>query len=163
MTTLTWTDDLALGQPRMDATHVEFVDLLATLEAALDTAPEAPAAVAPALAALVAHTDAHFAQEDRWMTALGFAPQNCHAFQHQSVLNVMREVQRLHATEGDVALVQRMAGELAVWFPQHAQMMDATLAETMTLRGYDPETGAMTNPPAPEAEAITGCGGSSCG
>ncbi|MCP5287031.1 MAG: hemerythrin domain-containing protein [Burkholderiaceae bacterium] len=158
MSTLTWTDDLALGQPRMDATHVEFVDLLASLEAAIAT----PDAVAPALAALVDHTDAHFAQEDRWMTALGFAPQNCHSFQHQAVLNVMREVQRLHAAEGDVALVQRMAGELAVWFPQHAQMMDAALAETMTLRGYDAETGAMANPPAPEAEAITGCGGSSC-
>lgn len=158
MTTLTWTDDLALGQPRMDATHVEFVDLLAALETAL----QAPDTVAAALDALVAHTDAHFAQEDRWMAALGFAPQNCHAFQHQSVMNVLREVQRLHAAEGDVALVQRLAGELAVWFPQHAQMMDAALAETMAQRGYDPETGAMTNPPAPEAEAVTGCGSSRC-
>ena len=32
MTTLTWTDDLALGQPRMDATHVAFVERLAALE-----------------------------------------------------------------------------------------------------------------------------------
>ncbi len=159
MSTLTWTDDLALGQPRMDATHVEFVDLLAALQAALADAD----GVGAALAALVAHTEAHFAQEDRWMAALGFAAQNCHALQHQGVLNVLREVQRLHAAEADMALVQRLADELGAWFPQHAQMMDAALAETMAARGYDPETGAMAHPPAPEAAAITGCGSRACG
>lgn len=158
MSTLTWTDDLALGQPRMDATHVEFVDLLAALQAALGAGD----GVAPALAALVDHTDAHFAQEDRWMAALGFAAQNCHTGQHQGVMKVLREVQRLHAAEADVALVQRLADELGTWFPQHAQMMDAALAETMAARGYDPQTGAMTNPPPREAEAVTGCGSSRC-
>lgn len=158
MSLLTWNDALALGQPRMDATHVEFVDLLNALQAA--TAE--PDTVAAALAALVGHTEAHFAQEDAWMGALGFAAENCHAFQHQAVLNVLREVQRLHAAEGDLALVQRLAGELAQWFPHHAQMMDAALADTMAARGFDPETGAVANPPAPEAELITGCGGSSC-
>lgn len=156
---LTWNDTLALGQPRMDATHVEFVEHLNALEAAASGHGD----VAAALAALTEHTDLHFAQEDRWMATLGFAPQNCHAFQHQAVMNVLREVQRLYAAEASVALVQRLAAELAQWFPQHAQMMDAALAETMAARGYDPETGALADPPAPEAELITGCGGGSCG
>lgn len=158
MTTLTWTDDLALGQPRMDATHVAFVERLAALEHALEN----PETVASALVALVDHTEEHFAQEEGWMAALGFAPQNCHAFQHQAVLNVLREVQRQHATQADDAVVRQLVDELAVWFPQHAQMMDAALAETMALRGYDAETGAMIRPPAPQAELITGCGNSSC-
>lgn len=158
MTTLTWTDDLALGQPHMDATHVEFVDRLAALQGALSVGD----GVAPALAALVDHTDAHFAQEDRWMAALGFAARNCHALQHQGVMKVLREVQRLHAAEADVALVQRLADELGTWFPQHAQMMDAALAETMAARGYDPDTGAVADPPPPETPAITGCGSRSC-
>ena len=158
MTTLTWTDDLALGQPHMDATHVGFVERLAALGRAQDT----PAAVAPALAALVDHTADHFAQEERWMAALGFAPQNCHAFQHQAVLNVLREVQRQHATQANDAVVRQLVDELALWFPQHAQMMDAALAETMAIRGFDAETGAMSRPPAPQAELITGCGNSSC-
>lgn len=33
MPTLTWTDDLALAHPQMDATHEEFVDLLGAAEA----------------------------------------------------------------------------------------------------------------------------------
>lgn len=157
MALLSWNEGLRLGQPQMDTTHVEFVDLLVAFELALEGGD--PGA---ALAALTEHTVAHFAQEERWMAALGFAPQNCHAFQHLSVLNVLREVQRLHAEAPDPALLQRLATELAQWFPAHAQSMDAALALTMTERGYDPLTGALARPPAPEAEPITGCGSASC-
>ena len=157
MALLTWTDGLALGQPRMDATHVEFVDLLADLELALERDDGLAA-----LATLTEHTVEHFAQEERWMAALGFAPQNCHAFQHQGVLKVLQEVQRLQAESPDRAMLQRLATELAQWFPVHAQTMDSALALTMAERGYDPETGALARPPAPEAEPITGCGSASC-
>ncbi|MBA4178524.1 MAG: hypothetical protein C0505_18485 [Leptothrix sp. (in: Bacteria)] len=47
MAALTWSDGLALQQPRMDRTHREFVDLLAAVEARRD-APAA--ALVPALA-----------------------------------------------------------------------------------------------------------------
>ncbi len=158
MALLTWNDGLCLGQPCMDGTHVEFVALLGAFEQSLERGD--PAA---ALEALTEHTVGHFGQEERWMAALGFAPQNCHAFQHLSVLNVLREVQRLHAEAPDPAMLQRLATELAQWFPQHAQSMDAALAQTMAERGYDPETGTIARPPEPEAAPITGCGGSSCG
>jgi hypothetical protein len=42
-------------------------------------------------------------------------------------------------------------------------MRDAALAMTMAERGFDPETGSLAQPPAPDAVAITGCGGASCG
>lgn len=51
---------------------------------------------------------------------------------------------------------------LAQWFPEHAQGMDCALAETMKFCGFDPETGTMTGPPAPEPPAITNGGGVSC-
>jgi hemerythrin-like metal-binding protein len=159
MSTLAWSAELALDQPRMDATHQEFVDLLAELEATLDGDR---AEVDAALASLVDHTVGHFDQEEVWMGALGFATENCHAFQHQAVLNVLREVQRLHAAEGDRDLVRRLAGELAQWFPAHAQMMDAALAQTMAERGFDPETGQVAVPAPADAQPITGCGGASC-
>ncbi|GAB4114191.1 MAG: hypothetical protein Fur0014_16880 [Rubrivivax sp.] len=137
MALLTWSESLALGHAQMDATHVEFVDRLAALEAAL-----AGGDATDALAALVAHTEAHFAQEDRWMAALGFGADTCHAFQHRSVLNVLREVQRLHAEKPDLALLQRLARELAQWFPVHARTMDAGLAATMAERGFEPAPAA---------------------
>lgn len=159
MTTLLWNDALALGQPRMDTTHREFVDLVAAVEAALEASP---ATLDATLDALVTHTEAHFAQEERWMAAIGFSPENCHAFQHAHVLQVLREVTRLYRTEGDIALVRQLVGELAKWFPVHAQAMDAALAEIMAERGYDPETGEQRRPVAADAAPITGCGSASC-
>ena len=61
MPTLTWSDELSLGVAAMDATHVEFVDLLAQTEAASD------ADLLDHWARLVEHTDSHFANEDRYL------------------------------------------------------------------------------------------------
>jgi hemerythrin len=159
MSTLAWTDSLALNQPRMDTTHREFVELLATVERALDDHPDGLAAD---YQALVEHTVEHFAQEERWMASIGFAPENCHATQHKHVLDVLREVKGVIGSTGDAQILRRLVAELANWFTAHAQMMDAALAETMAACGYDPETGTVARPPAPQAEPITGCGGSSC-
>lgn len=160
MTTLAWSPALALDHPQMDATHEEFVDLLAAADAALSGAD------APLLAAfdtLVAHTEQHFAQEDRWMAATGFAPGNCHAFQHQAVLQVMQECARRAREANDFEPLRLAVGELAIWFPQHAQSMDAALAGHMASLGFDTATGRCRDDAPALAEAITGCGGSRCG
>ena len=94
------------------------------------------------------------------MARIGFAQQNCHGFQHQNVLEVVREVQRRLRADGDRAFVRELVPGLAQWFPMHAQTMDAALAQTMAERGFDPETGEVERPI--EAEPITGCGGASC-
>ena len=160
MAAITWTETLALQQPRMDTTHREFVDLLNVLEQALEGPVDALRA---ALDRFTDHTVEHFAQEDAWMAQLGFAAENCHGFQHQSVLQVVQEVQRrLHADENDVALVRDLVPGLAQWFPIHAQSMDAALAMTMQEHGFDPETGAFARVVDASAAPITGCGGSSC-
>lgn len=160
MAALTWSEALALQQPQMDTTHREFVELLAAVEQALDGL--GPEAVRERYAAFVDHTEAHFAQEDRWMTAIGFAAENCHAFQHAGVLRLLREVQAVLAREHDAELLRRLVAELAVWFPAHAQQMDAALAQVMGERGFDPLSGLAARPPAADEPAITGCGGTSC-
>lgn len=160
MAVLTWSDALALQQPRMDLTHREFVDLLAALELALDGSV---ADVDDALGRLVEHTEAHFAQEERWMVALGFAPGNCHAFQHAHVLQVLHEVDTLWRNEGDLALVRQIVTELGKWFPAHAQTMDAALAQVMAELGFDPERGTLERQPAAAHAPITGCGSAGCG
>jgi hemerythrin len=157
MPTLTWTDDLALAHPQMDATHEEFVDLLGGAETALAQSPQAALA---AYESLVEHTVAHFAQEDRWMAATGFAPENCHSYQHAQVLGLMREVTRMAREDGDFGPLERVLPELAGWFRAHAQSMDAALAAHLQQIGYDVESGAIARPPA--AHDMTGCGGASC-
>jgi hemerythrin len=154
---LTWSAELALDHPQMDATHQEFVDLLAAAEQAL---AGSPAAGLTAYEALIEHTVAHFGQEDRWMAATGFAPGNCHSHQHAQVLQLMREVARVAREQGDHGPLTRVLPELAAWFPVHAQTMDAALASHLAQIGYDVASGACAR--GVQAEPITGCGGSSC-
>lgn len=160
MSALAWTDELALQHPQMDSTHQEFVDLLAQADAAL--ALDATTLL-DRFEALIAHTIEHFAQEDRWMLATGFAAENCHSFQHQSVLQVMQECARRarDAEAPDFEPLRVAVRELAIWFPHHAQMMDAALAQHLAAVGFNVATGECRAPAL--AEAITGCGGGSCG
>jgi len=161
MPRLVWSDDFAL-QPQMDLTHREFIDLLAEVEAAMSAArPELLARYAR----LLEHTVAHLAQEDRWMAATGFAAENCHAFQHQSVLQVMREVDRLAREENDFEPLERAVAELAAWFPIHAETMDAALAYHMGQVGFDPLRPQAASRAAREGQEalISGCGSKACG
>jgi len=149
MPALPWTDGLKLGLPLMDETHQEFVDLLARAEAADD-------ATLPGLwDELVEHTTEHFAREDEWMLATGFALGNCHATQHKTVLQVLRHGAAA-AARGDLAPIRKVIRELAVWFPHHAQTLDAALVLHLRGVGYDPTTGEVSRPEALPAQAIPG-------
>ena len=155
MAQLAWSDALDLNLPLMDDTHREFVDLLALVDAADDTQ------LAHAWQALVEHTHHHFAQEDAWMASTRFAAGNCHSMQHEVVLKVMREG-AARAAQGDLNVLRVMASELALWFPQHAQSMDAALALHLRRVGFDPVSGVVHAPHALPVEPIQGCGGSTC-
>ncbi len=139
----------------MDDTHREFVELLAQAENAADDA------LAGQWRTLVEHTDEHFSREDRWMLDTRFSSTNCHSVQHKVVLQVMREGLQM-AGAGDFMSLRHMAKELALWFPQHAQTMDAALALHLRGIGYDPVTGVMSMPQALPKDTIQGCGSLSC-
>ena len=155
MSALQWSDSFALDLPLMDDTHREFIDLLALVVNAADED------LLPAWKALIDHTDDHFAREDQWMQNTRFASGNCHSMQHKVILQVMRDgAQRgLH---GELGVVRQMANELGIWFPQHAQTMDAALAIHLRSTGYDPVTGIVHAPQALPAEEIHGCAGATC-
>jgi len=155
MPALPWSEGLALGLSFMDDTHKEFVDLLARAEEAGD------AALPAAWQELVEHTADHFGREDAWMASTGFSSTNCHSTQHLVVLQVLREG-LAQARAGHLAPARQMIRELAVWFPQHAQTMDAALALHLRNVGYDPESGEVLEPGALPAGQIHGCGSATC-
>lgn len=155
MSTLQWSDSLSLDLPFMDDTHHEFVDLLAIVVNASD------ADLLPAWKTLVDHTDDHFSREDQWMQNTRFSSSNCHSMQHKVVLQVMREGDQ-RGQAGELAVIRQMAHELGIWFPQHAQSMDAALALHLRSVGFDPATGIVHSPQALPTEEIHGCGGSTC-
>jgi len=131
MPTLAWSEALSVSMPVMDQTHREFVDLLATVELSEDDTLLAH------FDELIEHTQQHFDHEDDWMRATGFAPQNCHSTQHSVVLKVLHEGADA-GRQGRLDIVRQMARELALWFPQHAQTMDASLALHLKSMGFDP-------------------------
>ncbi|GAP36129.1 hemerythrin domain-containing protein [Piscinibacter sakaiensis] len=144
MSALTWSPALALQQPQMDDTHQEFVALLAALG---DVAERPPAEQLGPLDRFIAHTVAHFGQEDAWMATIGFQPENCHARQHAEVLQLLHEVRRRLHDEGEGALVGALVPALAEWFVPHARNMDGGLAQVMAATGFDVATGTMRHPP----------------
>lgn len=85
MSPMGWTDTLHLAYKPMDRVHREFIDLLAAAERADD------AELASAWGAVVDHTAAHFADEDRWMRETHFSGAADHQLQHRVVLNLLRD------------------------------------------------------------------------
>jgi hemerythrin-like metal-binding protein len=155
MAELQWSDALSLDLPLMDETHREFVALLARAADASDDL------LVDAWTALIAHTDEHFAQEDRWMRQTRFASVNCHTTQHSVVLSVLREGLARGAA-GQPEVIRTMAHELAIWFPQHAQSMDAALALHLRGLGFDATTGVVSRPDRLPVGEISGCGSTAC-
>jgi hemerythrin len=158
MTLLAWTDDLATNHPQMDDTHREFVGLLERVHAAQDAPFDA---LLTAYDALLAHTVDHFAQEDRWMVATGFAPENCHSLQHKQVLGVLEEVRRRMVDDSaQRVLVGQLLPGLVQWFEQHAPAADHGLAMHLAEVGYDTVTGTLRAEVT--AGAMSGCGSTAC-
>jgi hemerythrin-like metal-binding protein len=128
--TLAWTAELELGDDRIDETHREFVDMVNAVSIASDDAMLA------AVDALIAHTEEHFGQEQRWMAATDFPPTHCHLDEHAGVLEAMRET-RNYVAEGKYNVGRVLATELGTWFRSHAATMDTMLAQWLKSRQFD--------------------------
>jgi hemerythrin len=154
-TSLNWSAQLSVGDARMDHTHEEFVDMLNRL---LATPQDQQL---PLYREFLAHTVEHFAQEERWMVATGFAPDNCHASHHATILETMNAVIP-HYENDDPEILTRLAEALAEWFPMHAASMDAGLAQHMQEVGFDSVTETLANPDKVRPATMSGCGSVSC-
>ena len=152
---LTWSDTLATGDARMDATHEEFVDLLNAIKALPHDEQLEP------YRAFYQHTVDHFAQEERWMLATGFTADNCHATHHATILETMRAVED-HYIKGDTEIIERMMDAMAEWFPGHASSMDRGLALHLADVGFDSVSETVADPSRLKNVVMSGCGSVSC-
>jgi hemerythrin len=134
MPQMEWNESLVLGLAPMDLTHQEFVQVYNELAAA--TMED----FLPRLDAFIAHCEAHFDQENRWMAAVDFP--GCHKGEHDRALAVMHDV-RKRAAAGDLFLGKRLVDELPAWFESHAGGMDAALAFHLESIGFDTATGEI--------------------
>lgn len=152
---LNWDPSLHTGNTRMDDTHHAFVDQLNALLAT-------PARdQLPLYRSFLAHTEAHFAQEERWMVATGLGSDNCHANHHATILDTMRAVEA-HYLDGDNQIINRLAEALAEWFPQHTASMDAGLALHLRDVGFDTTTETGAHPVVARPTNQSDCGSVTC-
>jgi hypothetical protein len=63
---------------------------------------------------------------------------------------------------GQLDEIRRLAHELATWFPQHAQSMDAALALHLRSIGFDVASGQVSRPGMLPVDEISGCGSAAC-
>ncbi|ENO90328.1 hemerythrin domain-containing protein [Thauera linaloolentis] len=148
MPSLDWNEQLENGLARMDDTHREFVELYNVVAAA------APEDFLAAYDAFVAHTEAHFAQENRWMEAVDFP--GCHRAEHERVLAVLHDI-RKRVANGDMFFAKRLIQELPAWFENHTNGMDAALAFHLNSVGYDVETACFAPGGEDDAKSSAGC------
>ena len=137
MPVMEWNESLVLDRGVMDDTHREFIGLLNRLA----DAPEAD--MLAVLDEFIAHTEAHFAQEQLWMEQMSFPPAECHAREHDGVLEVAREV-RVRAAAGETGFGPVLAQAVAQWFANHAASMDNVLALYMKDVNFEPHTQAAS-------------------
>lgn len=134
---LTWSDQFLLGHAALDDTHREFVERLAAMQrsviaCAVDDSADTQAGLDAALAAFIAHAEAHFGEEERWMTSSAFPARDCHVEEHDKVMASLREVAGLRTAGAQAGLVGQLAQALVEWFPGHADHMDSALAHWLS-------------------------------
>ena len=77
-------EELSLGIETMDTTHREFLQLLDTVRRARGDA------FLQGFAALIEHTEQHFAMEEAWMERTSYYGYREHRDEHENLLNEMR-------------------------------------------------------------------------
>jgi len=148
MSSLEWSEQLENGLARMDDTHREFVERYKAVASA------AAEDFLAAYDAFVEHTEAHFAQENRWMEAVDFP--GCHRAEHDRVLAVLHDI-RKRVVKGDMFFARRLIQELPAWFENHTNGMDAALAFHLNSVGYDVETGHLAPAAGEGGQSPAGC------
>ncbi|HEX5634025.1 MAG TPA: hemerythrin domain-containing protein, partial [Gemmatimonadales bacterium] len=95
---LTWKDEFLLGNARMDTTHREFIEMLG--QAARHHERGDIGQTMRQFRHLLSHTEAHFAQEERWMLGSSYPEPaaQAHVADHDAVLRIAREVLRRYET-----------------------------------------------------------------
>ena len=134
MALMEWNDALVLDEGIIDETHREFVELLNRMYEAGDDE------LLAVLDEFIAHTEAHFGQEQRWMEEMKFPPLSCHVSEHEGVLEIANEVRR-RAASGETGYGKILAQGVAEWFENHAASMDRVLALYIKEQGYVPTVG----------------------
>ena len=116
--------------PMMNEVHNEEADLLNILESLLKQEHIDTQAVDNTVKALIAHTQVHFANEERLMHEVSFPAFMMHQGEHLRVLGEMKHtVSRWQAEQDTELLNAYFLGSLQEWLMLHISTMDTMTAQ----------------------------------
>lgn len=118
----------------MNIVHEEEVELLQKLESALNQNPFKVMEVDQVLSELLAHTQEHFANEERLMQEVSFPAMMMHQGEHLRVLNEMKRIVSHWEQTRDPEVVREYFLEtLTEWLMLHITTMDTVTAQFIAM------------------------------
>lgn len=125
MTLLAWRDEYRIGIAEVDHEHRELIDLINEVHAALG-GDRSAARIEDFLGEIYARISAHFALEEKDMSAHRYPELSQHKADHERLLDDIRDIMDEHDASG-VLDDQAFSNRLAAWFGDHFKTFDARL------------------------------------
>jgi len=131
MPLMTWTANLSVGVPDLDAQHKQLIGLVNELHDAMAKGL-GKAVLQPLLDKLVRYTLTHFSAEERYMAQSGYGALPAHKAEHERLTHTVQDFKRRYDS-GQTMLTVEVMTFLKDWLLSHIQGTD---------RQYAPRAGA---------------------
>ncbi|THF64194.1 bacteriohemerythrin [Pseudothauera rhizosphaerae] len=132
-----WSDEFSVGVDEIDDQHVELVDLLNQLHAAVRE-HRGSAAVRGTLDELVDYTRTHFAAEEHMMRDSGYPDYAEHRVHHEALIDQVRALQQ-KLDSGEASITFELLHFLRVWLMRHIGESDKRFGAWYLEHGSQPE------------------------
>jgi hemerythrin-like metal-binding protein len=151
MKRIAWHDDLDMGNKALDEQHRRLVELVNGVLEAGNKGPLSQEGVAKALRTLREFSVYHFAEEEKFMRAVGFSAVAGHAEAHERMSRKLKDLQD-DIYRKQVVTAARLKEILRAWLFDDVLKWDQPLAaharKVRDNGGHDPEQPTAAEPPA---------------
>lgn len=129
---LIWTDEMSVGNAKIDNDHKYLISIINTIETALNC--EAPVQVLSAyVSQLIDFSHEHFKREEAYQAEIKYPFQESHKNEHKVLMEQIKQIQenlRLHAdAEAYIFTTPGLVNILSDWFMNHFKQKDITMKE----------------------------------
>ena len=138
--TMSWSDDLLIGDPGIDSDHREIVAIIVSIQKEIDNEFDR-VRVALTLNKLFTFSALHFVREEKLMNNINYHLRQTHFDEHISIIAKMNEMRNIFERDGAVDI--DVANKLCILFFSHIRQFDAPLrdyilsTDIIVSRGYD--------------------------
>ncbi len=125
MALIQWSEDLRVGDSRIDSQHIQWIELINRLHQAMLEGKGA-AALQPTFDAMTAYARTHFGDEQRLMEATSYPDRLRHKQLHKQFVEQLGSMQAKLQKGGSAGAIELM-NALRSWLLQHIKHEDAKL------------------------------------